>query len=77
MRAAVWSRTWLGSPSFRNIPRRSAQTIIYLASSPEGAIVTGKFFYKCRPTTPSALALDDRAALALWQRSAALAGMKE
>jgi hypothetical protein len=35
------------------------------------------YFYKCRPITLSAAALDDRAALALWQRSATLAGMKE
>ena len=47
------------------------------ASSPEVANVTGKYFYKYRPTNPSAPALDDRAALALWQRSAALAGMEE
>ena len=58
-------------------PAEGAQTIIYLASSPEVANVTGKYFYKCRPTTPSAPALDDRAALALWERSAALAGVKE
>jgi NAD(P)-dependent dehydrogenase (short-subunit alcohol dehydrogenase family) len=54
-----------------------AQTIIYLASSPEVANVTGKYFYKSHPTTPSAAALHDRAALVLWQRSATLAGMKE
>ena len=54
-----------------------AQTIIYLASSPEVDNVSGKYFYKCRPTTPSAAALDDRAALALWERSSALAGVKE
>jgi NAD(P)-dependent dehydrogenase (short-subunit alcohol dehydrogenase family) len=58
-------------------PAEGAQTIIYLASSPEVANVTGQYFYKCRPTTPSAPALDDRAALALWERSAALADMKE
>ena len=46
-----------------------AETIIYLASSPDVAKVTGKYFYKCRPTTPSSTALDDRAALALWERS--------
>src|SRR5271167_1873762 len=39
-----------------------------LASSPEVANVTGKYFYKCRSTTPSAPALHDRTALALWQR---------
>jgi retinol dehydrogenase 12 len=68
--------TWLAK-SFAISPREGAQTIIYLASSPEVANVTGKYFYKCRSTMPSAPALDDRTALALWQRSAALAGMQE
>jgi NAD(P)-dependent dehydrogenase (short-subunit alcohol dehydrogenase family) len=64
---------WLAK-LFAISPAEGAQTIIYLASSPEVANVTGKYFYKCRPTTPSTAALDDRVALALWQRSAALAG---
>ena len=68
--------TWLAK-FFAMSPAEGAQTIVYLASSPEVANVTGKYFYKCRPTNPSAPALDDSAALALWQRSAALAGMKE
>jgi NAD(P)-dependent dehydrogenase (short-subunit alcohol dehydrogenase family) len=67
---------WLAK-FFAITPAEGAQTIIYLASSPEVANLTGKYFYKCRPTTPSAPALDDRAALALWRRSATLAGMKE
>ena len=67
---------WLAK-FFAITPAEGAQTIIYLASSPEVANVTGKYFYKCHPTTPSPPALDDRAALALWQRSAALAGIKE
>jgi NAD(P)-dependent dehydrogenase (short-subunit alcohol dehydrogenase family) len=58
-------------------PAEGAQTIIYLASSPEVANMTGQYFYKCRRTMPSAPALDNRTALALWERSAALAGMKE
>ena len=58
-------------------PVEGAQTIVYLASSPEVADVSGQYFYKCRPITPSAPALDDRVALALWERSAALAAMKE
>jgi NAD(P)-dependent dehydrogenase (short-subunit alcohol dehydrogenase family) len=76
MKAAVRSRTWLAK-FFAISSAEGAQTIIYLASSPEVANVAGKYFYKCRPTNPSAPALDDRAALALWQRSAALAGMEE
>ena len=67
---------WLAK-FFAISPAEGAQTIIYLASSPEVANVAGKYFYKCRPTNPSAPALDDRAALALWQSSAALAGMEE
>jgi hypothetical protein len=65
---------WLAK-FFAISPVEGAQTIIYLASSPEVADVTGKYFYKRRQTTPSPPALDDRAALALWERSAALAGI--
>jgi NAD(P)-dependent dehydrogenase (short-subunit alcohol dehydrogenase family) len=54
-----------------------AQTIVYLASSPEAANVTRKYFYKCRPTAPSAPALDDHAALELWERSVTLARLKK
>jgi hypothetical protein len=57
---------------FRDIPRRRRSN----DHTPEVANVTGKYFYKCRPTTPSAPALDDRAALALWERSAALVDMR-
>jgi NAD(P)-dependent dehydrogenase (short-subunit alcohol dehydrogenase family) len=53
-----------------------AQTIVHLASSPSVAVTTGQYFYKCEPTTPSLPAQDDRAALLLWERSAALARMK-
>jgi NAD(P)-dependent dehydrogenase (short-subunit alcohol dehydrogenase family) len=67
---------WLAK-LFAISPAEGAQTIVYLASSPEVANATGQYFYKCRPTTPSAPALDDRGALALWERSAALANIKE
>ena len=58
-------------------PAQGAETIIYLASSPDVRETTGQYFYKSAPTMPSAAAQDDRSALLLWQRSAALAGMKE
>ena len=58
-------------------PAKGAETIIYLASSPDAREMTGQYFYKSAPTTPSSAAQDDRSALLLWQRSAALAGMKE
>ncbi len=57
-------------------PEEGAKTIVYLASSPAVADTTGQYFHKCRITQPSPAARDDKAALLLWQRSAALAGMK-
>jgi NAD(P)-dependent dehydrogenase (short-subunit alcohol dehydrogenase family) len=54
---------------------KGAQTIVYLASSPDVAGTTGKYFDECRVTTPSLPARDDRAASLLWDCSAALAGM--
>jgi NAD(P)-dependent dehydrogenase (short-subunit alcohol dehydrogenase family) len=57
-------------------PAEGAKTIVHLASSPEVAGVSGKYFYKCREAKPSPQAQDDQAASALWQRSAALAGVK-
>ena len=56
-------------------PEKGAETIIYLASSPKIAATTGPYFYKCRPIAPSREAQDDRTALSLWERSAALAGL--
>jgi NAD(P)-dependent dehydrogenase (short-subunit alcohol dehydrogenase family) len=58
-------------------PAKGAETIIYLASSPEVAETTGQYFYKCQLSTASAAAQDDRAASELWRRSAALADMTE
>lgn len=63
---------WLAK-LFAISPIKGAETIVYLATSPEVAEMTGQYFYKCRLTTPSRSGQDDRSALALWQRSAALA----
>jgi NAD(P)-dependent dehydrogenase (short-subunit alcohol dehydrogenase family) len=54
-------------------PVKGAETIIYLASSPDLAEVTGQYFYNCRPIAPSSAAQDERSALLLWQHSMALA----
>ncbi|PYM05980.1 MAG: hypothetical protein DMD82_09745 [Candidatus Rokuibacteriota bacterium] len=55
-------------------PEEGADTIVYLASSPEVANVSGGYFYKCRPATPSKEAQDDAAAQRLWGETAELAG---
>jgi NAD(P)-dependent dehydrogenase (short-subunit alcohol dehydrogenase family) len=54
-------------------PRQGAETLIYLASSPEVANVTGQYFHKCRPAAPSRGAQNDAAAQALWAESVRLA----
>jgi NAD(P)-dependent dehydrogenase (short-subunit alcohol dehydrogenase family) len=49
--------------------QKGARTSIYLASSPEVANVTGRYFVNCRPRTPSKAARDDEAAARLWKIS--------
>jgi len=55
-------------------PEKGAETIVYLASSPDVANVSGKYFYKCRESTPTREALDDNAAQSLWKETVKLAG---
>lgn len=50
-------------------PQKGADTIVYLASSPEVADVSGRYFYKRRSTTPSGAAQDDDGAKRLWAES--------
>lgn len=57
-------------------PRKGAETIVYLASSPEVANASGGYYCKCRLTTPSRQAQDDNSAQRLWMESAKLAGWK-
>jgi len=57
-------------------PQQGAETLVYLASSPEVAIVTGEYFDKCRPAKPSLEAQDDATAKRLWTESARLAGIE-
>jgi NAD(P)-dependent dehydrogenase (short-subunit alcohol dehydrogenase family) len=56
-------------------PEKGAETIVYLASSPDVAQVSGKYFIKSKPATPTAAARNDRLAQQLWEKSAALAGV--
>lgn len=60
---------------FQPGPARGAATLVYLASSPEVAGVTGGYFVRGRPARPSPLARDEQAAARLWALSAELAGL--
>jgi NAD(P)-dependent dehydrogenase (short-subunit alcohol dehydrogenase family) len=55
-------------------PEKGADTIVYLASSPDVASVSGEYFVKRQVTHPSAAASDDAAAKRLWEASERLAG---
>ena len=54
-------------------PDKGADTLVYLASSPEVAKVTGGYFVKRKVAEPSAAARDDDAARRLWEASEKLA----
>jgi NAD(P)-dependent dehydrogenase (short-subunit alcohol dehydrogenase family) len=56
-------------------PERGAMTSLYLATSPEVEGVSGKYFDKQRPVTPSRVALNDESARRLWDVSAELTGL--
>jgi NAD(P)-dependent dehydrogenase (short-subunit alcohol dehydrogenase family) len=60
--------------AFALSPEKGADTIVYLASSPEVANTTGAYFVKRKVTAPSAAAQDNAAAKRLWEASEALAG---
>jgi NAD(P)-dependent dehydrogenase (short-subunit alcohol dehydrogenase family) len=55
-------------------PQKGAETIIYLASSPQVSQVTGGYFARCRERQPSPAASDPAAAARLWQLCAELTG---
>jgi hypothetical protein len=56
-------------------PQKGAETMVWLASSPDVEGVSGKYFYKKRPWASSAEARDREAAERLWTASEAIAGM--
>jgi NAD(P)-dependent dehydrogenase (short-subunit alcohol dehydrogenase family) len=60
---------------FAGPPERGANTIVYLATSPAVAEVSGGYFIDCRQATPSAQARDDASAERLWIATARLTGI--
>jgi len=60
--------------NFALTPEKGAETIIYLASSPDVAGVTGEYFFRCSRATPTNEAQDDAAARRLWRGTEKLIG---
>ena len=60
---------------FMASPERGADTIVYLASSPDVADETGGYYVKRQRREPSAAARDDAAAQKLWEISEKMTGL--
>ena len=56
-------------------PEEGTKTIVFLASSPDVAGTSGKYFYNCREDMPSAPARDHQAAERLWAESVRITGV--
>ena len=54
---------------------KGAETLVYLASSPEVVTISGGYFYKCQLARPTREAQDDAAARRLWSETERLAGL--
>jgi NAD(P)-dependent dehydrogenase (short-subunit alcohol dehydrogenase family) len=60
---------------FARSPEKGAETLIYLATSPEVQGASGGYYFDCKLTPPARVALDDSAAEQLWQVSEQLVGI--
>ncbi|MBI3795536.1 MAG: SDR family oxidoreductase [Deltaproteobacteria bacterium] len=76
-----WNNGWWavliakGLRPFLRTPEQGADTVVYLATSPEVEAVSGKYFAERRERQPAPAAQDDDAAKRLWQISAELTGV--
>jgi NAD(P)-dependent dehydrogenase (short-subunit alcohol dehydrogenase family) len=80
-----FGRGFDGSPVVRNMfrlislfartPEKGAETVVYLATSPQVQGASGGYYFDCKPIEPTAAAQDDSAAERLWQVSERLVGI--
>jgi NAD(P)-dependent dehydrogenase (short-subunit alcohol dehydrogenase family) len=61
---------------FAATAEKGAETLVYLANSPEVANISGQFFQNCRPGSLSAEAQDDAVARQLWRESERIAATR-
>ena len=64
-----------GAKTFALTPEEGAKTIVYLATAPEVAKVSGKYFHLCKEVLPSDEAQKDADARRLWDVSLQLSGL--
>lgn len=66
----------LAARCFALSPEQGAKTVIYLASSPEVAGVSGRYFVREKDVPSSPASLDELSAARLWQTSVELSGLE-
>ncbi len=62
---------------FARTPEKGAETVIYLASSPEVQGESGGYYFDCKPIAPAKAGQDDGVAERLWQVSEQLVGIAD
>jgi NAD(P)-dependent dehydrogenase (short-subunit alcohol dehydrogenase family) len=74
--SAVMKALWWMARPLMIAPEQGARTSIYLASSPEVASVSGRYFSNCRPARSSGRASSSQEASRLWKISAEETGIE-
>jgi len=70
-----WTAAFTLMRPFMISAEKGAQTVIYLASSPEVAGASGGYYVNCKPARPSSIARDEATARRLWEVSEQLTGL--
>ena len=70
-------RIFLFVSRFARTPEKGAETVIYLASSPEVEGVSGGYYFDRKPIRPAPVGEDDNVAERLWQISEQLVGITD
>ena len=60
---------------FARTPEKGAETVVYLATSPDVHGESGGYYFDCKPLSPSPAGQDDDASERLWQASEQLVGI--
>ncbi|HUN25863.1 MAG TPA: SDR family oxidoreductase [Steroidobacteraceae bacterium] len=71
----VFKRIFGLASRFARSPAKGAETVVYLATSPQVQGESGGYYFDCKPTRPSLAAQDDNAAEQLWRVSEQLVGL--
>jgi len=81
VRTNIWAHSGFASPIARFIslfmrsPEKGAETVVYLASSPEVEGVSGKYFFDLKARRSSEASYDESLALNLWRLSERMTGI--